>query len=140
MTANLDTAKVEAHVAGRKEANVAAELVITAAKELFEASGKEACDAFWLTIRETLWPDRAAKLAKPATHAPADAMTDEEARLFGNDIMNFGKYKGARVDDVPLDYLEYIDGDDWRGKLRRYLRSRRIRVEQDQMSLPFEET
>lgn len=54
-------------------------------------------------------------------------MTNEESRKFGNELMKFGKHKGKRVDEVPEDYLEWLDAQpDFRMDLRRYLCSERV--------------
>ncbi|HEV3340922.1 MAG TPA: DUF3820 family protein [Pirellulales bacterium] len=124
MSTDLDT-KVEARNAGRLEADECIEVVMDVAEGLFKAHGAQACEAFWKKVREALWPRNLAEEA-----AVADAMTDAEAREFGASTMPFGKHTGERVDAVPLEYLLWLDGDEWRRDLARYLRSRRIQTEQ----------
>lgn len=47
---------------------------------------------------------------------------------FGDSPIKFGKYAGRRVDDVPIEYLEFLAGRrDWYINLNRYLASERIR-------------
>lgn len=58
------------------------------------------------------------------------AMTDEQAREFGAVLIQFGKHSGLRYDDAPLDYLEWLA--DQNSVLARYVRSRRIREEQQE--------
>lgn len=60
-------------------------------------------------------------------------MTDAEARGFGKQRMTFGKHAGKRVDDVEMQYLEWLadsDGTKFSLNLLRYLKSERIRREQ----------
>ena len=54
-----------------------------------------------------------------------DSMSEEEARSWERRPMPFGQHK-----DEPLDYLLFIDGDDFRTQLRRYLKSESIQQEQ----------
>lgn len=54
-------------------------------------------------------------------------MRDEEARVFGNLIVEFGKYAGKRVDDVPLEYWDWCLQEN--EKVRNYVASRRVQAE-----------
>jgi hypothetical protein len=55
----------------------------------------------------------------PAGVVPMDG---PERRLFGASKVAFGRYTGERVDDVPLEYLEWLDSQyDFRHQLKRYL-------------------
>src|ERR1700687_3124065 len=67
-------------------------------------------------------------VALPQSMCP---MTDSESKRFGASLMPLGKFIGKRVDDVEMSYLEFLDEDEWRGQLRRYLLSRRVQEEGD---------
>jgi uncharacterized protein (DUF3820 family) len=56
-------------------------------------------------------------------------MTDQEARQFGNQPMLFGKCVGKRLDEIELDYLDWLADQPFHKNLRRYLASRRIQAE-----------
>lgn len=58
-------------------------------------------------------------------------MDDAEARRFGQETMPFGKFAGTKMDEVPLDYLEWYADQPLQRQLIRYLKSRRIREERD---------
>lgn len=67
--------------------------------------------------------------------APADLipMTDQEALAFEQDRMEFGKYSGRPVGDVPLDYLEWLADagrKTWR-QIHAYLNSPRVKRERE---------
>jgi len=57
------------------------------------------------------------------------AMTEDEAKRFEQSELTFGKFTGKRVADVELSYLEWLDGDEFRWKLHRYLKSDRVQRE-----------
>ena len=61
------------------------------------------------------------------TNKSETALSDERSREFGKRMVEFGKFRGQRYDDVPLDYLEWLA--DQGVVLRRYLESRRIKIE-----------
>ena len=61
---------------------------------------------------------------------PRDAkMTDAEAKRFGLQLIPFGEFMGMRVDDVPMERLQWYADQRWIDELRRYLKSDRIRGE-----------
>lgn len=64
-----------------------------------------------------------------AAEVDKNAMSDEEARRFGGQIITFGVHQSKRYDDAPLDYLEWLA--DQNATLVRYVRSRRIKAEQE---------
>jgi len=82
--------------------------------------------------------NRLIKLLEPyqpiATYTPVaftEPFNDGEAKFYGGQKMPFGKYTGARVDCVPLDYLIWLADESrktWKG-LHRYLNSPRIKQE-----------
>ena len=60
-------------------------------------------------------------------------MTRQESQKFDKETMPFGKHKGQRIADVPLDYLLWLDDQpDFRRSLWRYLGSERIQAEIDE--------
>lgn len=73
--------------------------------------------AFWRALGKHLAP----------TDLDPKAMTDEEAKEFGQQTISFGKHNGETYDNIPIDYLEWLA--DRNLPLTRYLRSRRIRDE-----------
>lgn len=64
-----------------------------------------------------------------AAEVDRTAMSDDEARRFGGQIITFGVHQSKRYDDVPLDYLEWLA--DQNAALVRYVRSRRVKAEQE---------
>lgn len=59
------------------------------------------------------------------------AMSDDDARHWERHYrIDFGKYSGQLIKDVPLDYLLWIDDDAFRRQLRRYLASDHAQQEQ----------
>jgi len=68
---------------------------------------------------------------KPLQSVPP--MTDQEAFLFKQERMEFGKYTGQCVCDVPLDYLEWLadaSRKTWR-QIHGYLNSPRVKQERE---------
>lgn len=62
---------------------------------------------------------------------PLAAMTDEEAKAFGSEVVPFGKWASWRVDSCPMDWLDWLDAQpDFRRQVNRYLRSERVQREQ----------
>jgi hypothetical protein len=64
-----------------------------------------------------------------AAEVDRTAMSDDAARRFGDQIITFGVHQGQRYDDVPLEYLEWLA--DQNAALVRYVRSRRVKAEQE---------
>ena len=75
---------------------------------------------FWREIRRRVKVLSESKSTK-------SIMSDERAREYGHRMVEFGKFRGKRYDDVPLDYLEWLA--DQGAELLSYLKSRRIRDE-----------
>lgn len=62
---------------------------------------------------------------------PVQPMTDAEAIRFESEPMEFGKYNGIPVKDVPLDYLAWVADAgrrSWR-QIHAYLQSNRVKGE-----------
>ena len=91
------------------------------AQDVLNALGglsKEYRLGFWRHIKRKLRPH------------PADIlriMQNQEAREFGQTTVQLGKHKGRRVDDVPLDYWEWLAEEN--EKVQCYLASRRVQAE-----------
>lgn len=59
-----------------------------------------------------------------------EAMTDEESRKFDSEIMPFGKHKGSKISEIPLQYLVWLsEQPNFNNKLTAYLQSPRIKRE-----------
>lgn len=73
-----------------------------------------------------------AKVGEVPPH-PVKPMTAQEALAFEQEPMEFGKYNGVAVKDVPLDYLQWVADAGRRTwqQLHAYLNSPRIREEID---------
>jgi hypothetical protein len=68
--------------------------------------------------------------AKQTSPRPIEAMTDQESLLYELEKMQFGKYEGQPIGDVPLDYLEWLadaSRGTWR-KIQSYLMSKRAKI------------
>ncbi len=58
---------------------------------------------------------------------PTAAMTDEECRVFEQEVVPFGKFAGLSLGGVPLGYLDWLDGlPNFRNQLNRYLRNKQV--------------
>lgn len=55
-------------------------------------------------------------------------MTEEESEHFESRTMEFGKYAGDKVQDVPIGYLDWLAKHDFMSMLSKYLMSERARV------------
>ena len=64
-------------------------------------------------------------IVPPPPTAPR-VMTESEAKQFSQSIMAFGKYKDQKVEDVPLDWLDWYSLQKWNELLRAYLRSKHV--------------
>ena len=107
---------------GRELAESLAEIVRTETLGLTE----KAQDRFWEVLQALLF-------GKKAGHSTIEPMTDREARMFGEEEMEFGKYKGKYIDEIPLPYLEWLANEQRINskKIKRYLESKRIKQEQE---------
>ena len=56
-------------------------------------------------------------------------MEDKRAKLFGSQKMPFGQDVGSRVDDVPMELLQWYADQTFTDDLRRYLASDRVKSE-----------
>jgi len=60
------------------------------------------------------------------------SMGMQESREFGRSVIDFGKHEGQRIDEVPMSWLEWYADLYFVDNIRRYLRSRRIREENNE--------
>ena len=72
-------------------------------------------------------------LPKPTARVPSvEPFSDSQARAWGRTRLQFGKYEGTPIDEVPLFYLEKLaEPNDFTRHLRRYLASTRIAMEKE---------
>ncbi len=56
-------------------------------------------------------------------------MDSKRARLFGSTRLPFGEFAGQRVDDVPMERLQWYADQTFTDDLRRYLESDRVKRE-----------
>ena len=115
---------IEHNIAMRKAAE---ELVKYATSE----HGRD--ERFWEVVR-----NHAVTFAPmpPTPPSPVEPLSDEAARTFGRQVINFGQYAHHRYDDVPLGYLEWLA--DRNIQLVRYIRSRRVQCEMTTREEPTE--
>lgn len=116
--------RIEHRVAASKSAKVIAELVIDEADALPEY--------FW----EVLFKKLAQYVPVPEEtvnkQLPFKPMTQQQAKLFGNQPMPYGQFQGKRIDEVPLDRLQWYADQSFTDDLRRYLTAERISGEADE--------
>ena len=108
-----------------------------AAREFIELGEDIACSydgrRFWLAVA-AMANDRAGLVEEhrdlPLVPDPLAAMTDAEAKAFGREIMSFGKHKGDKLRDIPLEYLAWLaDQARFHIDVMRYFRSGDVRRE-----------
>lgn len=111
----IDQVKLKARCESRQAAEAAIELL----SESIAGDPQH----FWKIVR-----DHAAKQL-PSVPDPAGPMTDEEAERFDRAVMPYGKYADEFVEAVPVGYLDWLAGqsDDFKDRLRRYVRNERVR-------------
>lgn len=80
-------------------------------------------EGFWREIRRRVKAEAKKERARKV-------MSDERSRAFGRRTVDFGRHRGERYDDVPLDYLEWLA--DQGAELQAYLESRRLKTERGQ--------
>jgi len=125
---NKFTDKVAARVAARHAAAIVCEMAV-------EEGGKFSTDAqteFWKAILGV------AMAALPEEHHPVRvvekgrraAMSNDEATVFEAEPMPFGKWANRLVAEVPLDYFDWLIGQDsFHAKAERYMRNPRVQRE-----------
>jgi hypothetical protein len=117
----MNDSVIIARVQARDKARACMALVLDESRDV----GVEV-DVFWEEIRKHL---PLTQLKEEKRLVGPKPMDDVESRQFGNQIMEFGKYKGTRIDDVPMDWLEWYSDQGFQSKLKSYLASDRVRIE-----------
>lgn len=111
-------------------ANIAARLAAELIAELADGEAENHGNRFWMELARII----NAHVPFPAVRGKTEKqipMTDKEARLFGqHTLMPFGEFSGRKVDEVPINRLEWYAEQDFVDQLRRYLASDRIRSEE----------
>ena len=112
----------------RKEARDSAR---TAAELVLGEAGRHDTDsqvAFWEEIGRLL-PLPPSPVRHPGT-VGVEPFNDAQARAWGKTRIPFGIHQSKRIDEVPLEYLEYLaTPNEFVKHLRRYLASPRIQEE-----------
>jgi uncharacterized protein (DUF3820 family) len=115
-------------IAARKQARQIAEQLVDLVLGETKAMSKDAKVAFFETLARLL--PVSVPPAKPL--AGIEPFTDAQARAWGKTRIQFGKYQGQQIDEIPLSYLEKLaEPNDFTRHLRRYLASTRIALEQE---------
>ncbi len=95
--------------------------------ELIEATAEEftgSPERFYQVLRDEL------KLVLKEKPKPdRSKMKDQESKAFGAQLIPFGEFRTRRVDDVPLERLQWYADQTFVDDLRRYLNSDRIKAE-----------
>ena len=120
----MDETKIKQRIAGRAHASEVVALFDV------DSLGVHGSEAFFDYLR-LAFPAELAKPIPPETEL--QPMSDWQASDFGARLMMFGKHAGTRIDQVPLEYLIWLaeSPDEFRAELRRYLKSKRVQIEQD---------
>lgn len=116
---------IEANVEAREAAGAVTNLIAG------EALEQKSCNQFYRCLLKdlrqlvptSLWPETTIERDLP--------MADDEARAFGCQPMEFGKWALRPIKDVPMDYLVWLETQpDFRRQLNRYLRNPQVQREQ----------
>ena len=101
----------------------AAAIVAAFVDEEFEFHGDRFLEELALMLPKKLCKpkEKKAPLLRP--------MTQQEARNFGSVTVPFGKYNNVAVDNVPMDWLQWLADQTFVDNLRRYLESERVKSE-----------
>lgn len=84
------TLRIRANELGRNTAGVIATLIRSEIKDFNQYS----MEAFWASLINS-FPDKISKFEYAKPFIP---MTDGESRIFGQKIMQFGKFKSMKID------------------------------------------
>src|SRR3990167_9249408 len=114
----------------------------TSGEELFELLVEQAETFQSEEFKRRFWTLLAYRIAEhtgmisdePVAANPGDSlprqyrpMDEAESKRFGQTVITFGKkFIGRKVDEADLGNLRYIDEDEFRWKLHRYLKSNRV--------------
>lgn len=120
-----DDEKIRDNIHARESAHEIAQLA-----RLESIGMRDGCRTrFWECLRDEI----AQEIPPPVVSTPRQ-MTDAEIREFGRSTMPFGVHLGKRIDNVPIDYLDWLLGNaaEFLVKVRQYLNSPRIQAEREQ--------
>lgn len=114
---HVDPKKVTERIIARREA----EQVVELCRDSSTILSNESQALFWSIIRDHAL--MMSPLPKPTNARLMEPMSDSEARLMEQRVVPFGQYKGQRVHEVPLKYIDWLVGqkDTFREDLGRYL-------------------
>jgi len=115
----MKTEAIKANKAAREAADVVHHLILDEAMNHRGQTAvtyyKHILDGLRNIVPDELWPSVDVVRDLP--------MADEEARRFKKQVMDFGIHYGKCIEDVPLDYLVWLEEQpDFRRQLNRYLR------------------
>jgi uncharacterized protein (DUF3820 family) len=123
----MDSNTIKQRAAAREQAKTVASLVVEEAGRIDAA----AQGAFWDELRKILPIEIQEVAVQTSAAAETPPMSDRQARAFGQSRMAFGEFQGTRIDEVPLERLQwYADTSPFQKQLRRYLASSRIQSEE----------
>jgi 5-methylcytosine-specific restriction endonuclease McrBC GTP-binding regulatory subunit McrB len=120
-----DDEKIRDNIHARESAHEIAQLA-----RLESIGMRDGCrPRFWECLRDEI----SKEIPPPVVSTPRQ-MTDAEIREFGRSTMPFGVHLGKRIDNVPIDYLDWLLGNaaEFLVKVRQYLNSPRIQAEREQ--------
>ncbi|MFH1738368.1 MAG: hypothetical protein ABIH23_05125 [bacterium] len=123
----MDEKLIKTRVDIRRSAVALVELILEEVRRIPDADG-DTRGVFWDEIRKVL--PRISRQER--VRLESEVMTDQEARVFGNERMPFGEFKGMRIDDIELSRLTWYADQTFQKQLRRYLKSSRLRSEIEQ--------
>lgn len=123
------TSKIRENVKARLDAEELVRKEIAPLLPLLEAESEH----FWRVLAELANDRLDKKVVKPETIDPLPPMEYEEAIEFEKLVIDFGKYKGDEVGELPISYILSITEDSWFiKKLKRYTKSKVFQARQDE--------
>lgn len=117
---------VKERAAGRQLARTFMDLL---KEEVSKIQYEEAVKAFWEELSEIMLNEHGPIQAPPPPKPKSTGMSDRVVKLFKKELMPFGKFEGEKIEDVPLQYLDWLVGEDddaLNGRLKRYLKNEKI--------------
>jgi uncharacterized protein (DUF3820 family) len=129
---------IAANIAARQAAETVVDLINDELRGLIDTHGRDALVTFFATLRECYRDNLTVEVVKEVERAPRGPrpMTDSEASAFEARRMPWGKHKGKRIDEVPIDYLQWMldQPDTFKVEIKQYLESEWVRkVEGDSL-------
>lgn len=132
ISAPLDPERLKERAEGRKAGTAFRELFLETAMSL---PSPDAIAAFCDSVMELC-----GKTDPTTKRNEVPPMSDAEVREFRSRKMTFGQHRGRPMMDVPLRYLDWLqgEGESFRRDLRRYLANEKV-AEKLRNELPQEE-